>query len=255
MRKGMALTAAGTVLAALLVLGTAHALAAPAAFASEEELGRWMTYYYKHPEPARLGEAVAAAGNHGLFRGGKAAPPFFGFIAGVLAKEPSIAPALLERLATLPESDQPVLVLGVWYSGHKDTTRLLDGLARTMPAQKAMIAHLRTGTAPPLMEIPLEQGPWVLDALWGYFMASGEEAPVVRIMAALPWIEVRGNIPKLSVGGAAKWSLTSNAVQHERVMKICKAQLARQPKEVAAVLRQVIEEAEEDLKKEAAKPR
>ena len=95
----------------------------------------------------------------------------------------------------------------------------------------------------------------VLDALWGYFMATGDDAPVVRIMAALPWMEVRGDIPRLSVGGAAKWSLTSNAAQHERVLRICRAQLSRQPKDVATVLRQVIQEAEEDLKKGAGKPR
>lgn len=105
------------------------------------------------------------------------------------------------------------------------------------------------------MEIPLEQGPWVLDALWGYFMASGEDAPVVRIMAALAWSEVRGDIPRLRIGGAAKWSLASNAAQHQRVMEICKAQLSTQPKEVATVLRQVVKEAEDDLKKGTGKPR
>ena len=88
----------------------------------------------------------------------------------------------------------------------------------------------------------------MLDALWGNFMATGDNAPVVRIISALPWIHVRGDVPRLLVGGAARWSLISNAIQHQPVMAVCRRELASQPKEVEGVLREVIAEAERDMK-------
>ena len=116
-----------------------------------------------------------------------------------------------------------------------------------MPAHQEMIDHLLANGRPNLLELPLERGPWVLDALWGYFMATGDDAPLARIMAALPWVNVRGDVSRLLVGGAARWSLISNAIQHSPVMASCREQVKIQPKEVADVLREVIAQAEKGL--------
>jgi hypothetical protein len=51
------------------------------------------------------------------------------------------------------------------------------------------------------------------------------------------------------IGASARWSLTSNAVQHPKVLAICRSQLPQQPREVAAVLADVIKEAEKALGK------
>lgn len=238
-------------LALIATLAATFALADSNSLSTEEALGKWVTYFYSHPEPHRVPEALAAASKLDAFRGGKAVPPFFGFVAGVLGKEPALAAVLIEQFGDLPESAQPVVILGIWYSGHPDTRALLASIARAKPVHASMLEALK-GTAPRLVDISLEEGPWVLDALWGHFMATGDDGPVLRIMSALPWVEVRGNIPKLLVGGAAQWSLASNAVQHPRVLQLCKAQLSAQPKDVALVLRKVISMAEEDLSKRDA---
>ena len=112
-----------------------------------------------------------------------------------------------------------------------------------------MIEHLLANGPLGLLEIPLEQGPWVLDALWGYFMAAGDEAPVARIITALPWVNIRGDVPRLLVGGAARWPLISNAVQHDRVMAVCRKEVTTQSTEVKVVLTEVIASAEKDMKK------
>jgi hypothetical protein len=217
-------------------------------FSSPEVLGRWMTYYYVNPQPHRVADAIQAASSRGFMRNGQNAPPFIGFLAGVISKTPATAQSLAGQLASLPEADQPVLILGIWYSSLGEAKPLLEQLARSMPKHREMIDHLLAHGRPGLLEIPLEQGPWVLDALWGNFMATGDDAPVVRIISALPWINVRGDVPRLLVGGAARWSLISNAVQHERAMAVSREQLALQPKEVREVLLQVIAEAEKDLR-------
>lgn len=238
----------------LLCLASSLAFAERKPFASADDVSEWMTWYYTHPEPARTGDAILAASRLGILKDGVAAPPLFGFLAGVLAKEPAFAESLAKQLSTLPASDQPVLVLGIWYSGHPDTKKLIADLARSLPSQRVAIRSLTKGTPPRLTDISLEEGPWVLDALWGYFMATGDEAPVVRIMAALPWVEVRGNVPKMMIGGAARWSLTANAIQHPRVLEICKAQLPKQEKKVADALAEVVAQAAKDIESRGRTP-
>ena len=223
-------------------------IAAAQDFANAEALGRWITYYYTKPEPHRVAEAIHAASAQGFMKNGQKAAPFIGFIAGVMSKNPSMAASLAEQLTSLPEVDQPVLILGVWYSAYPEAKPLLERLTKSMPRHKEMIDHLLANDRPRLLDLPLEQGPWVLDALWGNFMATGDDAPVARIISALPWINVRGDVPRLLVGGAARWSLVSNAIQHKPVMTACKKALASQPKEVTEVLREVIAEAEKDMR-------
>lgn len=224
------------------------ALAANEDFTDANSLGRWITYYYSKPEPQRVAEAIRAASSQGFMKNGQKAPPFIGFVAGVMSKNPTMVQPLAEQLTSLPDVDQPVLILGVWYSTYPDAKPLLARLRKSMPKHKEMIDHLLASSRPGLLDLPLEQGSWVLDALWGNFMATGDDAPVARIISALPWINVRGDVSRLLVGGAARWSLISNAIQHKPVMAACKKELAAQPKDVSDVLREVIAEAEKDMK-------
>jgi hypothetical protein len=238
------------VLRSLLI---AVALVCSPAFAAVEKftddaLGRWITYYYVKPEPDRVAEAIRSASSKGFMEAGQKAPPFFGFIAGVISKNPAIAQRLVEQLKSLPIADQPALVLGLWYSTYPEAKPLLEQLRKSMPEHKDMIDNMLANGRPSLLELPLEQGPWVLDALWGYFMATGDDAPVARIISALPWVNVRGDTSRLVVGGAARWSLISNAIQHKPIMAACRKELASRPKEVTDVLREVIAEAEKDMK-------
>lgn len=74
-------------------------------------------------------------------------------------------------------------------------------------------------------------------------MATGDREPVVRIIQALPWLDVKGDTNRLLVAGAAKWSLTSNAVQHEKVMNICEGETKKQSSGVQAKLKAIIADA------------
>ena len=218
------------------------------AFDNPEAFGAWVTYYYRSPEPSKVADALLFASTSGFFKDGKASPPFFGFLAGWFAQNWPLAESVVERLTALPPDDQPVLVLGLWYSATPDSKALLAKYVSRMPAQEKLVAQLSRTTQPQITDIPLEQGPWVLDALWGNFMATGSDAPIVRLLSALPWATVKGDIPRLLVGGSARWSLISNAVQHPRVLEICRAQLSRQPENVATPLAEVIREAESELR-------
>lgn len=234
--------------AILACLAACAALAAPKSFSSEAQLVQWFTYYYQRPEPARVGDAMVEAGRRGLYRNGTNAPPWFGFLAGALAKSPMTAASTIKRLAALPEGDQPIVIFGIWYSGLAETKSLLAQAARDLPSQRQSIEQLGGMTPPRLVDLPLEQGGWVLDALWGNFIATGDEAPILRIISALPWSQARGDSARMSVGGSARWSLTNNAALHPRVMEICRRQAKVQPPEVARILEDVIRNAEAEIR-------
>ena len=238
--------------AAILCLAASIAFAAPARFANPAQLDEWITFYYKRPQPAALVDAMLALSKQGAFRNPDTGAPFFGFLAGVLSKNRAMAPATLRRLAALPPDEQPIVILGLWYSGHPDTKSLLGGLARDMPEQSSMIADLSGSTPAKLVELPLDN-PGVLAALWGNFMATGDEAPVLRLMDALPFTMIaQGDPQRLALGKVAEWSLTSNAAQHPRVMEIVRRQAAARTGPMANILNRVIAKAEDLVKQDKA---
>ena len=60
--------------------------------------------------------------------------------------------------------------------------------------------------------------------LWAAFYATGDALPVQKIIAVLH-LSKDGNGEEMMVGGAANWSLKSNAQQHPKVLEICKSEL------------------------------
>lgn len=222
-------------------------------FDNAKDLAGWMTSYYQHPEPDRIVEAMRAASRFGLLRGTNTAPPMFGFLAGWFLDNDAATDAVIDKLADLPPEDLPAVIAGLWYSGAPGSIPALKKYASRMPSQQAVIAERVARRSQGIAAVPLENGAWAVDALWGNFSATGKDAPVVRIMTALPWTTLKQSDKRRLVGEAARWSLTSNAVQHPRVLAICREQLKQQPKDVAKVLAEVIKQAEAELNKGGAR--
>ena len=227
---------------------------ANAGFESRDELGNWFTYYYQDPEPSKIPEAIEYMSHSGWLYNKKSISPIFGFLAGGFANNPEQVPSWVGRLSELTDSQFGVVVLGLWYADLPDSQKRVYEILEKRPKLKDEFSFLFKGTPMPVEEIPLEQGAWVLDSLWGNFMATGSKTPVVRIMSALPWIDVKGDVNRLLIGGAAGWSLTSNAVQHPSVMKFCEEEVKPQPTEVAEKLREVIDNAKKELENRHNKP-
>lgn len=234
---------------ALLILcfiTTTSVNAAPA-FNSEEELMRWVTYYYKKPQPARIPEAVKYLNQVGALSNQNSIAPIFGFLSGVFSQNPQRVSDWINELTSIGEKELGTVVLGIWYADLPDSKARVYALLEKYPKLKSDFEYLYKGGPMAIEKIPLDQGPWVLDALWGKFMATGDVAPVERVISALPWVNVKGNIDRLMVGGSARWSLTSNAVQHKRVLEICERLATEQSSETTIELLKVIKAAKKEL--------
>ncbi|HZP24240.1 MAG TPA: hypothetical protein VFB04_12380, partial [Terriglobales bacterium] len=141
------------------------------------------------------------------------------------------------------------LALSLWMAGTAATNDMLASLGKDGSAgfQNYVYELLADDHPPDLLHDDIYDAR-LLDALWASFFASGDERYVNRIIGALPLVNARGDTGKMLIGGAARWSLASNAYQHPKVMQICEAQLKELPADQRTDLAKVIESARERQK-------
>jgi hypothetical protein len=237
---------------------------APAAdFSSPEKLMDWMSNYRSHKTPWRVPAAVHAMQDYGLFADEEKAWFCTGFIAGVLGSNPKDGPKLIPGMFPMPDKEQAVILRAISYSGRPDWRELLESTSKFTPLRRPLIDDFLAGKRPVLMELPLETGgsPGIY-ALWGYYVATGQYEPVVRIIQALRWSKKKTDsgfsfskvfsgwrsdpsaVEKITTGGTAKWTLASYAERDRALISLYRAEYARQPEDIAVPLKDVIDAAE-----------
>ena len=235
----------------------------PGGFGTPEQLMDWVSNYRKHRNPSRVPAAVNAMNTYGLFGDEEKAWFCTGFIAGVLGSNPKDGASLVGRMLPLPDKEQGVIIRAIVYSGRPDWRELLEKFSPRMPLRRPLIDDFLSGKRPTLMDLQLDHGgsPGIY-ALWGYYVATGQHEPVVRIMDALRWSKKKsdsafsfrkifsgwGHDPsafdKITAGGTAKWTLASYAERDRELIKLYRAEYGRQPEEISLPLKDVIEAAE-----------
>ena len=237
------------VIAALMAISAA---AAPALakekpskpFMKSEELLQWINGYKQTPQPNRLPLAVKAMAQFGLTRDMDQAGLYVGFTAGVLGANPQTAEKLITAMFPLAPEDQVLLIKGIAYSGLQNWKIVLGEFIERMPARKVLIDKYLYGNKATLPDLPLEESSFAIDANWGYYFATGSEAPVKRILASLAWSGDKNDVEKLTIGAMAKWTLAQNAARDSDLLAMLKADVQSEPTEVRQPLNEVIEAAE-----------
>lgn len=233
------------------------------AFSTPERLLEWVSTYRKHPDLWRVPAAVHAMREFGLFADEEKKWFCIGFIAGVLGDNPKDGPKLVGQMFPMPDKEQEVIIRAIAYSGRPDWRELLEKNSSRMPLRGPLIEDFINAKRPVLMELPLKDGgsPGIY-ALWGYYVATGQHRPVLRIMEALRWSKNESDsgfswrkifsgwgsdpsaVDKITTGGTAKWTLASYAERDRELISLYRAEHDRQPEEVAKPLKDVIEAAE-----------
>jgi hypothetical protein len=224
----------------------ARAAAAPAGqpFATPDAVLRWISAYRTEPKPALLPAAVKAMSRAGLFREADQTGLYVGFMAGVLAANPGEADALVAGMFPMPPEEQVVIVRAIAYSGLADWQALLGRFAERMPARKVLIQRHLDGRLPTLAGLKLDDGPGPIDTLWGFYFATGNPEPVLRIISILHWAEEKNDVERLTIGSMVKWTLANNALRDKALLDIMTAATRHEPPATVKLLREVIEAAE-----------
>lgn len=244
----MFISVVSKLLAAVLVLAVAPAVEArkakPPAFESAEALQRWINGYRAKPEPQHLPVAVKAMIRLGVLRDVDSAGLYFGFVAGVIGSSPDKADAYIASFFPMAPEDQILVVRAVAWSGLPDWKERLGRLVERMPARRVLIERHLTGKLPGLMDIALDEQAAGIDALWGYYYATGSRPPVSRLISALAWSNDQNNVERLTAGSMAKLTLAINASRDTDLLFLLKSEVLSQGKATARPLAEVIEAAE-----------
>jgi hypothetical protein len=216
----------------------------PQPFARNEELLKWINTYRLNPEPKRLPQAVKAMSDFGATKDMDQAGVYIGFTAGVIGSNPDDAEQLITQMFPLPPEDQVLVIKAMAYSGLIDWKGLLTKFVERMPARKVLIDKYLFGNKPVLVDLPMGDDSSAIDINWGYYFATGSEAPVKRIVAALAWSLDKNEVDRLTIGAMAKWTLAQNASHDSDLLAMLKAMSSEETPAVRVPLAEVIDAAE-----------
>ena len=270
--------AAAAALLAVFVLSIA--VAAPAVAAtppnaplnSTNSMLKWINAYRGKPEPDGLPVLVHGLSDLQAFKDAETCGAYIGFIAGVLGANPDRADALIDKMLTIAPADHWVLVRAIVYSGLPNWKVLLVKYGDRMRTRSGMIeqisrrqiadarpdflpecqarhdgqdqGRLQIQRASRKKAVAIEPSPELIDVLWGYYLATGSYTPIGRIIKLLPLANDKDNVDSLTTGSAAKFTLASNAVRDLHLLAMLKRAVKGQPEDVAKILNDVIDTAE-----------
>lgn len=214
-------------LCAILLLAATSGLAAAKEkgdqpFTRSEELLKWINGYRTKPEPKRLPTAMKSMVTLGLTKDMDQAGLYIGFVAGVLGSQPGDADKLITATFPLPPEDQVLLIKAIAYSGLPDWKDVMGRYVERMPARKVLIDKFLFGKKPVLADLPPTEDSSVIDINWGYYFATGAEAPIRRIVSTLAFSTDRNDVDKLTIGAMAKWTLAQNASHDVELLALLK---------------------------------
>lgn len=237
---------------ALAVLCLPLPAKAAACFESDRALADWVESYYRHPEPTRLACAAETfAKSPGLFGESGLRRPFSNFIAAAyFALPPLEREDVLRAFDTQQDEDgRIVFVNGVWFMdsaesrdlvyrlrGRWTTPRLASQLRRMSEEQPRALL----GILAPKYEDELQRLAQDIDCLWMRFLATGDQAYVLRVLSAASYSVKAPSKGDELLGYTARWSLRVN-LRHERVRQILQARLAQAGDEERQVIENVLE--------------
>lgn len=267
-------------IAGLIVLLSIPPAAAAALRANEvssvNAVLHWISTYRSHPDPAGAPVAMRAASRFGALENPERAGVYVGFLAGVLTVNPARAERLATHTLAVQEQDRWIVMRAIAYSGLPNWQALLRRFARRMPRYDELSKKYISGKIARLaqFEVPPSPSIWqrmqknlhldtafgapsshrvimtpsaeVLDALWGYYFATGSYSPLIHIVEMLPLAQDHDDADRLTVGSMARYTLATNAMHDQELLKMLKAlRKARgEPKTTVAQLDDVIEAAE-----------
>jgi len=227
---------------------------AQADVSTARQFSEWMMQYHQHPTPSSITPNIKKAAELGVFKEPRRSWAVVGFIAGAIKSNPALPKELVENLANMDDAQYGLILMGIWY-GDLPNNQSRSIVYRELEKRPKMLDKYSSISTEPndMLEVQPKKGPWVLDAMWGYFFATGDKKAALKIISALQWLNegMKNDLKQLgkkgsyliATGGAAKWSLISNSKQDERVLEICREQIPLQRYFIATQLVDIVAKA------------
>ncbi|OGX34252.1 MAG: hypothetical protein A3I43_04265 [Omnitrophica WOR_2 bacterium RIFCSPLOWO2_02_FULL_50_19] len=217
-------------------------------FSSIDDFGKWMTYYYVEPEPQKISSAIKFYSDSSLYDKEDTRLSTAAFFAVLFKKDNELMKRSFDDVSATGSENAKLVLLNALYLVNNEGSRALikkaDAEWRSEYLKK-VIEKVASSPAPDIFAEPVRDGEH-LDMLWTTFLATGDEEPVRKIISALHLLE-DGHGMEIAVGGAARWSLISNALQHKIVYQACKEELARSEGKTKKIPEEIISEVDKRI--------
>jgi nitrogen regulatory protein PII-like uncharacterized protein len=187
---------------------------------------KWMYFYYQNPQPDKLIENVRAMSNGGQLANIETAGVIPAFLSRVFAQNPGRIDQWINSLKDLPQNELYTLYNALWLSNTNEGRSVLKKTGLEMPG----------GAVPDLLTLEVTE-PMLIDALWGYFMATGHARVVRRVISGFNYSKYQGaderyksskqtdqdkqEAYKAVIFEAAKASLIDNCLMHPVALATC----------------------------------
>ncbi len=195
-------------------------------FGSDGEFGAWTTYYYLNPEPAKVAAGIKYYSDSTLLQNKETRVIMLAFFSAILKNNPLLTQQVFDDIASGGSKSAKIMLLNILWMQGSTAARELIKKAESSPQFEPcvnIIQQMKKAAPPDILLDPVEDAA-SLDMLWAFFFATGDSAAVKKIISVLH-LEKDGHGLDIVVGGAAGWSLQSNAIQHKKVLAICKEEL------------------------------
>lgn len=138
----------------------------------------------------------------------------------------------------LSTEEKKTLIGALWLSNTPIAATYLNSIIPSIPELASYLKNVHSTPFCEIEEEPIEF-PYVLDALWAAFAATGQEQYIIRIITALNYSDSNNEAKKL-ISSMAKWVLSSNIKIHLKVREICIEQTMKQPANIKVILEKMI---------------
>lgn len=225
----------------ILILSLFSAVAwAGAPFEGKDQVDHFISHYHENPQPEQILPLFRHLQAQSLLAEKGSHPPLAGFFSGALAKHPAQQKAWVTALEALPVESHGIFILGLWHSGLPGAQAEVQRWLKAHPEVDASFQSLGEERPRPIQSIALDQGAWVIDLLWGYYGATGDEEVVRQVIQALKWRSVDDNIHLQMIGEVASVSLMSRAQNFPAVKAIIESEAKIQSMKIARELRAIL---------------
>ncbi len=205
----------------LILSAFALLFSSPTALSEEEKKPAngddWLTFYYRNPQPAQLMPQLKAWSSEGTLQDQNARGPLLGFLSQVFRQNPDRLQTWYQQSVKLPAEDQELINMALWIANSKESQQLLE---KELP--KAFVGK----TPPDILTLKLDASS-TLDLLWGFYFATGDSKALRRIAGMFRYADAPKKVTGIPEGRsplyvvlpeAAKWSISSNARQHPKIL-------------------------------------
>lgn len=194
---------------------------------TQEDLDYFVQYYYQHKHPALVSSAMSFLDKESEIPVETLMGGVTGFYGEVFRQNLDYLDKWIIEIDESSERGKQLFLNALWLSNTQKAKEYLHQKATEETGDVRISIDKFIESEPPDLKKLIPSNPAENDMLWGAFLAIGDPIYITNIIEAATEYNNRVDYLLFMVAATAKWSLVSNAQQHEIVHQTLENELDR----------------------------